>query len=163
MLPNVEGAGHFVAEDPAVAGEMQGWGCFDDFPILLLLNFFKLSFLLGRARGGWASGFANAFFPPRSDYPSCLTLKPVTSRCKGRCQAWKKAGRLDQSAHRPLAPSPAAGPPFLWARVQWRPVLISSFYLPSSCPSQGSVQSLWTHWPACPSSFLSMLLPVHAP
>lgn len=150
----MEETSRFVAEDPAVAGEMQGWGCFDDFPILLLLTLFKLSFLLGRARGGWASGFANVFFLPRSDYSICLTLKPVTNRCKGTdYQHWRKIGGLNPECPHPLAPSPEAGPPFLWARVQWRPLLISSSCLPSSCPSQGSVLNLWTHWPVRPNSF----------
>lgn len=40
---------HFV--DPAVAGEMQGWRCFEDTAIQFLLNLFKLSFLLGKALG----------------------------------------------------------------------------------------------------------------
>lgn len=42
---------HFVDKNSAVAGETQGWRCFDDIPIQLLLNFFKLSFLLGKALG----------------------------------------------------------------------------------------------------------------
>lgn len=63
---------HFVDEDPAMAGEMQGWGHFDDILIQFLLKVLKLSFLPGKAREGYlGQQFCKCvfFFLPQSDHP----------------------------------------------------------------------------------------------